>query len=1232
MHDYLRYHPNIVRLLGFEWGPSVDYDAAYPVLILEHATYGSLAALQSSVAPLSFAVKQKLCHDVARGLSILHACGIIHGDVKSENVLIFKNRYQEPPGQPYTAKLADFGAASMDFVETKSYRLRMGTFPFEAPEASNSLSPTSLKKTDVYSFGMLVWRTFIDGKDVLAELGLSSLPSSQVHTQVKQLKLTDALFLKATESVVRYFLSYRDRRKGLLVAIYPLKVCIAVDPHNRSLAKAQAALRGMDLQHLKRYLSEMDTRNSAIAQNEKQKTPGSHGINVDGIGFHLGRIAGDDYDAQVNLPGHRTTLPHPVKAEFLFEPWKLKCLLSWQQQGQIVRELEESTKPNDKTNGVTIKPFEAAYYLFQCYLNEFGVQFDAKKACEWLFTCSNEDDMAGFNYYAQAWAWRVGDALGFPPPFEEDKLRDFICIGICRGHRLCIGDIQQISRNLASPEERTIWDEKLLLAKLNLRTLSGGTGMGYHVPRGLYHQFNLHDIQKLEGEIRSVLGADFDACLRSKQGHQDQNPEKSAFDKIYLTRAGSGLLHHAATMGNLEALEYMTRTYVCNIDLENQSLYETPLVSACRSGQYECATFLIEAGARVTASDIGEEAPLHWLLGFEDNEMEPMGRKLIAAGADLEQVCGNGNRHIKADWEKCFQVLVTPLGRAVLMCNIKAVKVLLKLGADPLGKKQKGTTNLISQSPIEVAAILTLPAILQALLSHLDDTQAEKQDVFDELEMLEAARKGEILKFDSLSLQSTLVRCGSKYQDALIQTMQILRERRLSLHPEDGYVSESRVARQLCSEITLGNNDIVEAILNLGYSVSGTDEFRPLRYAVLTNNDGIFQIFVNNGADVHQSVAGDDESLLHLLASRPPTSRPGIGIAERLLRAGIPVEKSSDGSPSPFFLAVENHHFDLADLLLSNGADINAAYKSRTTDIRVTILGAMVASQNQRSLRSIGFLSERSYLRREDSIKNILTEKNNKPGELSDVAMLETLMQRLETPSQDIAAIVDPDTKLNVLHFLSIHGSSSSVSELISHTVLSLFGQQKHINYVHPVVGTPLCLAALMGNATILNRLLDRDADRTLVAHPDLCYDDYRERGQLSHPPRSGEPIWLALCQLNSRLDMLVGSQNNSNSGDFEDVVRDRLLPMYENPKVSEAWNAYLDRKDMTQRDREQQKQADSVEAGPAVQDLEMVPIDLSVLSEEKESGWQDGCEMTSEMASRTFLKYLRGKDRYSRY
>lgn len=207
LHEPIRYHPNIVRLLGLGWGSSSESDSMYPMLVLEHATFGSLYHLQAGSPPLPFAIKQKLCYDVARGLAVLHACGIIHGDVKDRNVLVFKNRGKNARGQPYTAKLADFGGAVMDISGRHGNTLAMPTPTFQAPEVDETqlLSPEGLKRTDMYSFGMLVWNTLIDGnlsddKGLARELELEAVTERELHA----LKKSDELLCKAIRSVTSY--------------------------------------------------------------------------------------------------------------------------------------------------------------------------------------------------------------------------------------------------------------------------------------------------------------------------------------------------------------------------------------------------------------------------------------------------------------------------------------------------------------------------------------------------------------------------------------------------------------------------------------------------------------------------------------------------------------------------------------------------------------------------------------------------------------------------------------------------------------------------------------------------------------------------------------------------------------------------------------------------------------------------------------------------------------------
>ena len=69
LHRQLRYHPNIVRLVGLGWG--ADGDAVFPQLVMQFSELGSMQNLQQNSDELPFALKQKLCYDVGRGLSVL---------------------------------------------------------------------------------------------------------------------------------------------------------------------------------------------------------------------------------------------------------------------------------------------------------------------------------------------------------------------------------------------------------------------------------------------------------------------------------------------------------------------------------------------------------------------------------------------------------------------------------------------------------------------------------------------------------------------------------------------------------------------------------------------------------------------------------------------------------------------------------------------------------------------------------------------------------------------------------------------------------------------------------------------------------------------------------------------------------------------------------------------------------------------------------------------------------
>lgn len=94
-HPYLRRHPNIVNLVS--WGLSLDAlesvsldSLSTPLLILERAHWDLAQFIGSQdYETTTFEGLCDICLDVGRGLGAVHSAGIVHGDLKLENILLF---------------------------------------------------------------------------------------------------------------------------------------------------------------------------------------------------------------------------------------------------------------------------------------------------------------------------------------------------------------------------------------------------------------------------------------------------------------------------------------------------------------------------------------------------------------------------------------------------------------------------------------------------------------------------------------------------------------------------------------------------------------------------------------------------------------------------------------------------------------------------------------------------------------------------------------------------------------------------------------------------------------------------------------------------------------------------------------------------------------------------------------------------------------------------------------
>lgn len=138
-------HPNIVRVYDFLNVEGIDF------LVSEYVEGTSLA--ETSCGPPSDIDRQlTIALEICRGLAFAHDAGVVHLDLKTENVLV---------GRDGLAKIADFGIAqrigSGQRLESSGVTIR-GTFRSMSPE--QTLASAADARSDLFSFGTLLYELF----------------------------------------------------------------------------------------------------------------------------------------------------------------------------------------------------------------------------------------------------------------------------------------------------------------------------------------------------------------------------------------------------------------------------------------------------------------------------------------------------------------------------------------------------------------------------------------------------------------------------------------------------------------------------------------------------------------------------------------------------------------------------------------------------------------------------------------------------------------------------------------------------------------------------------------------------------------------------------------------------------------------------------------------------------------------------------------------------------------
>ena len=131
-------HPNIVKVLD------VGTWKSRPYLVMELVHGGSLRRLLERGSPESLLAAMT---EAASALAYAHAQGVVHRDVKPENVLLTRSR---------RVRVADFGLArAADQPSMTTDGKLMGTAHYMSPEQARGTKASGF--SDVYAFGIMLY-------------------------------------------------------------------------------------------------------------------------------------------------------------------------------------------------------------------------------------------------------------------------------------------------------------------------------------------------------------------------------------------------------------------------------------------------------------------------------------------------------------------------------------------------------------------------------------------------------------------------------------------------------------------------------------------------------------------------------------------------------------------------------------------------------------------------------------------------------------------------------------------------------------------------------------------------------------------------------------------------------------------------------------------------------------------------------------------------------------------
>ncbi|KAI1413517.1 ankyrin [Hypoxylon sp. FL1857] len=957
LHPTLLKHPNIIDFLGLAWGTNYAHPLhRLPVLVVEYGDRGTLADVQLGGPPLPSALKFALCLGIARGLEALHSHGIVHGDVKPENIIIcsHKEKIMVP-------KLADFGFAFMEATETSEIMIG-GTPTWRAPESASPIPVAKLKLTDVYSFGLVAWSLAIDGKDPFTLLVSDRLNGEERLLEIERIKLADQVLpmSKLEKWIVDW--GFTQKLKSMSSHLQQNSSRSTSEPQNRIQDSTNLA----ELQRLQAHLLKLQ---SVLRQTNP--TNSVELLTTGAVGFYRR----EPFFRNLDLLFSRTLTKDPElrdlptvigQLERYYKDKNLNCTepnnvtelkteevniesdpgkINWFDQGfkshkyswQITRDLDPGVQ-----NFIveTLFHFDdddvpSRFTLAAFLLNGYGVASDKDRALDCLAQAARQG-----HKIAQSCLYRMFKACQKEIPPEIPVLQ-YLKDQALRGSRKAMLDLKELDA------------KEMEHAKDLIRFAYGGVGADWY-----------YDHQWLYGLTQSTL--------MSRDFQPESLGSNDDLADVVVNTRGDKLVHALAAVGAYGLLKELLVDFKVPVDMLNLE-GETALLCACRSGHADSVKLLLDNGASASIQAVNGETPLHWLSSFKDNiNVAALGRDLIERGG--AKVDAFTTRHIShsifpGSIDIDFQVEGTPLVWAVHDNKPRIVSFLLSVGADPNWRFQKGAL-----SPCEWAAFYHYTECLKIMIEHLEDTADAPMTTEGKKDNRFVVLYGPLVSHavHASDKFSMILRNGADYLNSLKSTLAFLQEKTKLIQ-----FSLGKNETLLHFAAKAAHDEACKVILELGWLAdeinkpAGPESRTPLLESVRWNRCALYRLLVQHGADPNAlSASPYDESgnrtwsALQVFADQ--AHNRDLTLVDDLIAAGVPVDGHPNISPTietPYHVAVRRNAFHLADHLRSHGADPNATCVRSAFLIAphpLTGLGHAIALNARHSIPRLRYMLARS--------------------------------------------------------------------------------------------------------------------------------------------------------------------------------------------------------------------------------------------------------------------------------